>query len=203
MKQIMENALVHLRNNGFTAVSFATGVEAADWLVAQIAEGEEVGFGGSMTLRQLDLAAKLQAKKVKLLDHWQPGLSSEEREILFRRVFSADAYFSSVNAMTEDGFLLNIDGTGNRVAATVFGPKRVFFVVGQNKLVKDVPAAFARAEQAAVANAQRLQRNTPCVETGKCMDCQSAERICRAYMLIKRPPTAVIATVVLIEETLG
>ncbi len=198
-----EKTLDNLRKNGFHAIWFNTGGEAADWLANQITAESLVGFGGSVTLRQINLAEKLLAKEVTILDHWQPDLTTDEKAELFRRAFSADAYFTSVNALTEDGFLLNIDGTGNRVAASVFGPQKVFFVAGMNKLVEDVPAAFARAEQAAAINAKRLQRKTPCAETGKCMDCHVAERICRAYMLIKRPTTAMTATVVLIGEELG
>ncbi len=193
----------NLQSNGFQVVSFADSKSAAEWLSGQVAEHALVAFGGSVTLRQIGLAESLAAKHVELLDHWQEGLTGEDKTSLMHRAFSADAYFCSVNACSLDGFLLNIDGTGNRIAASVYGPKEVYFVIGRNKLAKDLPAAIARAEQAAVTNAKRLGVQTPCVEQGACSDCQAAERICRAYMLIKRPVRGVKTTVVLIDEDLG
>ena len=199
----LKTAEENLRHNGFQVVSFAEGKLAAAWLSQQVPEHAVAAFGGSVTLRQIGLAERLAAKHVELLDHWQEGLSAEDKTALLHRAFSADAYFCSVNACTLDGFLLNIDGSGNRIAASVYGPKHVYFVIGRNKLAKDLPAAMARAEEAAVANAKRLGMATPCVEQGVCSDCRAAQRICRAYMLIKRPVLGVKTTVVLIDEDLG
>ena len=203
MEDKIIKTIENFKKNGFDVKWFDLGVDAAKWLSDQVEAEQQVGFGGSITLRQIELKERLLERKVNVIDHWAPGLTAEEAGKLFRKVFSADAYFTSANAITEDGYILNIDGNGNRVAASIFGPQKVYFVVGINKLVPNTDAAFDRAEQSAVQNAERLNKDTPCRITGKCEDCNSSQRICRAYVLSKRPTTSTPTTVVLIGENLG
>ena len=114
-------------------------------------------------------------------------------------------YVTSVNGMDEDGDLINIDGAGNRVAATLFGHRKVYFVVGRNKLAPTYEEALWRARNiSAPKNAQRLQRKTPCAAKGdKCYDCKSPERICRALVVLWEPMMGMEAEVVLVDEDLG
>ena len=106
--------------------------------------------------------------------------------------------------MTEEGFLFNVDGRGNRVAASLFGPERVYTVVGKNKLCADLAAAQRRlADIAAPLNAKRLGCQTPCAITGKCVDCQGSTRICRLYVELRQAPRDTASTVVIIGEDLG
>ncbi len=146
---------------------------------------------------------KLTQKNITYIDRYNPppGKTMEDVE---QMAFGADYYFSSANAITQDGYILNVDSSGNRVAAIIYGPEKVYLVVGQNKVCKDAEAALKRNQDiAAPLNCKRLQRKTPCNHTGICVNCLSPERICRAYTLLQMAPTNHEITVVMIGEDLG
>ena len=118
--------------------------------------------------------------------------------------FSADFYLSSVNAISEDGVIVNIDGNGNRVAAITFGPKKVILVVGLNKVTQDVQSALARARStASPINAARFDIKTPCQIDGICHNCNSPESICNYIHFMRNSHPAGRHTVVLVGEDLG
>jgi hypothetical protein len=123
---------------------------------------------------------------------------------LYRKCFSTDVYLTGTNAITEDGKLFNIDMTGNRVGAMFIGPKKVLVLSGVNKIVKDIQAAEERLRGwAAPQNAKRLNKKTPCTETGVCGDCSSPDRICNIYVTLAKRPTRTDIVIVLIGEPLG
>jgi hypothetical protein len=194
-----------LEKNDFKCQVFPNKKEAADWLLAQISPGDKVGFGGSMTLRQLDLPNRCRNLGAEVISHWEA--SPEEKadlRALFLRCFDADFYLTSANAVTEEGYLFNVDGNGNRVAATIYGPRHVFFVVGKNKVVPNLAAAETRlGQEASPRNNQRLDAPNPCRDTGRCCDCRSPHRSCRVYTVMKRAPFLTDITVLLIDEELG
>lgn len=192
----MERVRKNLEERGFQTSCFATAKEAADYLDAQI-DGATVGIGGSMTIQAMGLSERL-SKHNEVIWHWEGGE--------LRRAMLADVYLTSVNGLAETGEIVNIDGNCNRVAASMFGPKRVYYVVGINKIAPDFEKALWRARNvAAPKNAQRLGKKTPCaVEADRCYDCKSPERICRGLSVLWRKPTGFEqAEVVLIEEELG
>ena len=189
----------NLKARGYAVQCFATAREAADYLNGAI-DGVSVGFGGSMTLEQMGLFERLSGHN-RALWHWREGTAEDPR----KEALTADVYVTSVNGMDEDGDLINIDGAGNRVAATLFGHRKVYFVVGRNKLAPTYEEALWRARNiAAPKNAQRLQRKTPCAAKGdKCYDCKSPERICRGLTVLWKPMMGMEAEVVLVDEDLG
>lgn len=189
----------NLKARGYAVQCFATAREAADYLNGAI-DGVSVGFGGSMTLEQMGLFERLSGHN-RALWHWREGTAEDPR----KEALTADVYVTSVNGMDEDGDLINIDGAGNRVAATLFGHRKVYFVVGRNKLAPTYEEALWRARNiAAPKNAQRLQRKTPCAAKGdKCYDCKSPERICRGLVVLWKPMMGMEAEVVLVDEDLG
>lgn len=192
----MERVRKNLEERGFQTSCFATAKEAADYLDAQI-DGATVGIGGSMTIQAMGLSERL-SKHNEVIWHWEGGE--------LRRAMLADVYLTSVNGLAETGEIVNIDGNCNRVAASMFGPKRVYYVVGINKIAPDFEKALWRARNvAAPKNAQRLGKKTPCaVKADRCYDCKSLERICRGLSVLWRKPTGFEqAEVVLIEEELG
>lgn len=153
----------------------------------ELPEGSTVSVGGSMTLFETGIIDHLRSGRYEFWDRYAGQLSPEDLKALYVRSFSADAYFTSSNAITEDGGLYNVDGNGNRVAAMLYGPKKVFVIAGANKIVKNLDAAIARnREYAAPANTKRLNRKTPCAVTGVCSDCKSPERICNDYVYMQR-----------------
>ena len=187
---------VNLEKRGYSVSLFATAGEAARYLAGAM-KNEAIGFGGSVTLRDMGVY-DLLAENNTVIWHWK---NQGDRD----RYAEFTAYLTSVNALAETGEMINIDGSGNRVAASLFGPKRVYFVIGRNKLAPDLASAIERARQiASPPNCKRLNLKTPCATTGKCHDCDSPERICNAMCIHMRPTTRTAHTeVVLVDEDLG
>ena len=192
----------NLKDLGYQVSIFDTREQAADYLCGQIKD-TTVGFGGSMTLREMGLYDRL-AETNTVHWHWQPqGDTTVPQTRMLAR--DTQVYLSSVNGLAETGEIINIDGSGNRVAETIFGHKKVYFVVGKNKLAEDYDKALWRARNiAAPKNAFRLKTKTPCAEMGdQCYDCKSPARICRALSVLWCAPTGSQYEVVLVKEDLG
>lgn len=167
-------------------------------------EGEIVACGGSMTLFECGVIDHLRSGRYEFLDRYEDGLSREDMKKIYRASFSADTYFSSTNALTEDGELFNVDGNGNRVAAMLYGPDKVIVVCGYNKIVKNVDEAIERNKRvSAPANAKRLNMQTPCSKVGYCMECESADRICCEYTLIRHQRSKERIHVIIVNEGMG
>lgn len=192
----------NLEDKGYKVAVFDIKEEAAEYLNGQI-DGKTVGFGGSVTLREMNLFKMLSTHNTVISHEEKP----ENMTVMEARTAAARAeiYISSVNGISEDGEIVNIDNTGNRVAAISYGPAKVYLVVGANKVAKDYESALFRARNiAAPLNAKRLNRNTPCALKGdKCYDCKSPERICRNLSVLWDKPTGAEYEIVLIGEHLG
>lgn len=193
----IEKTMKNLEARGFGVKHFSASAEAKAYLISAI-EGCSVSFGGSKTLDALGLYEALGEKNT-VIWHWkEPG-----RETLLRAA-QTDVYLSSANAISEDGEIFNIDGTGNRLSSLVFGHKKVYIVAGTNKLCPDFDSALYRARNvAAVKNCARFGKKTPCQTDGKCHDCRSPERICNALEVLWAPMGGMETEVVLIDEELG
>lgn len=169
-----------------------------------VKEGSKVAVGGSETLSELGILEHLRSGRYDFLDRYKDGLTREEVTNIFKQSFLADAYLSSCNAITENGELYNVDGNGNRVAAMLYGPDKVIVICGINKIVKDVDEAIKRnREISAPMNAKRLNKKTPCTKVGYCMNCNSPERICNEYTLIKKQRSSERMYVIFLNENLG
>ena len=203
-RQRMEQTAAALEKHGFTTALFDDRESATAFLLEQAATAQNIGFGGSMTIAELGLAKELAAQGKTLLIHGRPELSAEERRQVMQEQLGCDLFFTSTNALTINGQLVNIDATGNRVCAMAFGPKRVIVVAGANKIAENLDDALVRVRQvASPPNAKRLGYDTPCAKTGRCSDCNSPGRICRITTIIDRRPRATDLLVCLINEDLG
>jgi L-lactate utilization protein LutB len=194
-----------LDKNGFRALYCATPQEAFDYIVAEAAEVGSVGFGGSMSITGLGVEACLREQGKEILNHSAPGLSRDERVEVMRRQLTCDLFLSGCNALTLSGELVNIDATGNRVAAMFFGPRKVIVVAGRNKLVDGTAQdAIVRVKSwASPPNAKRLNFNTPCARTGFCSNCNSPDRICRVTTVIDRKPRMTDLHVLVVNADMG
>lgn len=190
-----DRLLQMLKVRGYAVSCFPTAEEAADYLDTRI-DGRTVGIGGSLSIEELGLAERLAGHNAVL----SVGTGDDRRTMAGTQV-----YISSANAVAETGELVNIDGTGNRIASTLFGHEALYLVVGVNKITPTLERAIWRARNiAAPLNAKRLNRDTPCVKTGRCCDCSSPERICRTVnILMERTAGIPYAEVVLVGEPLG
>ncbi|MCA1950080.1 MAG: lactate utilization protein [Treponema sp.] len=197
-------AVKALQKNGFAAEYVATMEEAAKRVMEFIGAGKRIGFGGSMTIKALGIADKAKDQGAVILDHNVPGLSAEQKMEILRSQLTCDVFISSSNAVTLDGYIVNVDGNGNRVAALTFGPKKTVVVIGTNKIVRNLEEAQARIESiASPMNNKRLDKPNPCVKTGTCQDCALETRICRAYQVLRRKPSLSDFTVIVVGTALG
>ena len=193
----------NLRKRGFEAQFVAKKEEVVPLVQKLIPADHLVSWGGSKTMAECGVMDMVK-KNYKCVDR-DTGKNPAEVLELRRQGLLADTFLMSVNAMTVDGQLLNIDGTGNRAAALVFGPRQVIVVAGVNKIAKTLDAAWERARTvAAPTNIMRFkQKNTPCLKTGMCWDCNSPDSICNQFVRIRRCNPAGRIKVILVAEDLG
>lgn len=203
MTELMKKTAASLTAHGFEVYTVATAPVAKELMLSLIPEGASVGIGGSVTIRDLGVVDELQKKGHDVFWHWLPY---DDMAKLFDNAHHADVYLSSVNALTGNGDLVNIDRTGNRVAATIYGPKTVILAVGVNKLVDGgITTAIGRIKQyACPPNARRLNVDTPCARTGKCNAAECGDNsLCGVTTIMQRPPKGHRVIVVLINQAMG
>ena len=188
----------NLEARGYTVRTFATAAEAADYLDGVI-DGKTVGYGGSATLDALGIYDRLESHNT-VIWHWKQPADEARKAAMQTQV-----YLTSANALAETGEIVNIDGTGNRVSATLFGHEKVIFVIGRNKLAATYEMAVDRARNvAAPQRARQLGKKTPCaVKLDRCYDCKSPERICRGMVTLWGPMLGMEGEVLLVDEDLG
>lgn len=204
-KTLIESVLRNLENRRFEAYYRATAAEARDLALSLIPSGDTVAWGGSRTAEQIGLIEAVKERAdIKAIDR-DKAISPADRRRLMREGLLADTFIAGVNAISRDGWLVNIDGTGNRVAAITFGPENVILVAGVNKISDGaLQSAVSRARNvAAPLNTVRLDLPTPCKETGRCADCMTDNTICCHFSEIRYCKPAGRIKVVLIGEELG
>lgn len=196
----MEYSLIrkNFEKHGFTTQLFSEKEEVCDYL-SNILQKQTIGFGGSVTLAEMGLFEVLQQNNAVI---WHNKVSSAD----VRRLASgANIYITSANAVTESGEIVNIDGTGNRVSMTAFGPQKCYYVIGKNKITPNLEDAIYRCKNvAAPQNAQRVGADTPCAKKAdKCYDCNSPGRICRMTVIIDRAPMGMECEIIFVDQPLG
>lgn len=203
-QKLAERMIKNLNRRNMEAFYCPTGEEAVKKIFELIEDGSTVTWGGSMTVRDLGIPDALRSRgTLEVLDR-DTVESPEEVQKTYLRAFTADVYLTSANAISEDGVIVNIDGNGNRVAAITWGPKKVIFVIGLNKVAQTVEAALARARSiASPINAQRFDIKTPCRLDGTCHNCNSADSICSYVHFLRNCRNKGRHTVVLVGEDLG
>jgi len=203
-QKLAQELIKQLNRRHIEAFYCPTGEEAVKKVSELIADGSTVTWGGTATVRDLGIPAMLKNRgTLQVLDRDEVE-TPEEKQEMYLKAFSADVYLTSANAISEDGVIVNIDGNGNRIAAISWGPKRVIFVIGLNKVAQTVEAALARARGiASPINSQRFEMNTPCKLDGKCHNCNSLESICSYVHFLRNSRGGGRHIVVLVGENLG
>lgn len=178
--ELINQTIRNLEKNNFTVRFFEDSEAAVNQLMEELKKAKSISRSGSVTIDSLGIIDRIHKLKLPFRDYASP----EDR----RASITADVYLTGTNAITMDGKLVNIDGCGNRVSAMSYGPNKIFILCGTNKIVRNFDEAIHRIETvAAPRNAKRLNRNTPCVKTGHCSDCNSNDRICRKTLIINKP----------------
>jgi L-lactate utilization protein LutB len=193
--------LDNLKKRGFHPYFDSSREEGIKIIREIIPKRSSIGFGGSVTVDELDLV-DIMKDEYKLLH--RSLYDKSKHEDLYWEMARADWYITSTNAIAQTGELINIDGRANRVAAMLYGPKNILVVCGVNKIVKDINEGIDRVRNvAAPLNTKRLAKNTPCAITGKCGNCLSPDTICKATVIHHHPTTGKNFYIVLIDEKLG
>ena len=197
---LAQKVIKGLNSRNMTGYYAADREEALKTALSLIPEGSSVTMGGGMSIHEIGLSQALKEGNWHFIDRDQIA----DKRAAMLAAYDADVFLSSVNAMTEDGILVNIDGNANRVSAIAQGPKKVLFIVGMNKVCDDIDGAMKRARNvAAPRNAQRFGLSTPCAKTGACMNCKSPDTICCQFLITRfsRHPGRI--HVILVNDFLG
>jgi hypothetical protein len=205
---VLSRARKALERNQFKVIVASSKEDAVNKVLELIPVNAKVGVGGSITIRELGLIEALTRRGNRVFHHWLPDIPIRDWLPFMIEAHNSDVFLCSSNAVTEDGKLVNVDSTGNRVASMIFGPEKVIVIAGKNKIIKDVDAGLKRLKRVAgPLNAKRHDLvELPCVSTGLCTECNSPKRICRVITILERAPNRVRGpniTVVLVAEDLG
>jgi L-lactate utilization protein LutB len=196
----MQEVIDRLNEKGFHAHYCETADEARELALSLVDPGQSVGIGGSVTIRDLGLDSALADRGHAVYWHWHDPARAA---LLRAQANAADVYMASSNAVTAQGDLINIDGTGNRVAGMFYGPDKVILIAGRNKIAANPHAAIARIKAVACPqNARRLGLSTPCA-TDRCTDCSSPQRMCRITVRMTNPPHGKQIHIILVNQDLG
>ena len=198
---LAETVIKGLKSRNMTGWYAASREEALAKALELIPEGSSVTMGGAMSAHEIGLVQALKDGNYRFIDRD----AYEDKRAAMLAAYDADVFLSSVNAMTSDGILVNIDGNANRVSAIAQGPRKVIFIVGMNKVCgADLDSAMKRARNvAAPVNAQRFGLSTPCTKTGTCMDCKSPDTICCQFLITRYSRHAGRIHVILVNDSLG
>lgn len=216
MDNKFEKVIKALEKNNIKGIYAENREQAVELVRGMLFDGCTITAGGSVSLQESGVWALINEPKYRFSDRNRPGITPEERQEVFRSVVGCDFFFCSSNAVTENGELVNVDGFANRVSAIAFGPKKVVMIVGKNKIVPDIKAAFLRIKSiAAPKNCVRLGIDTPCSKLGHCVSllkndapdmtdgCAHERRICADYLVSARQQAVGRITVILVDEELG
>ncbi|TCK97813.1 YkgG family uncharacterized protein [Natranaerovirga hydrolytica] len=177
-EQVSKTLIKNFNKRNINAYYCSTKEAAYEKALSFVNEGDLISYGGSMSLNEIGLIKEIEKPIYNTLKK-NHAKTQAEKDKIFKSAFDADVYFMSSNAITLDGELINIDGNGNRIAALIYGPKKVVLVVGMNKLVSTVDDGIRRVRNiSSPPNTIRLNINTPCSKTGKCENCLTPECIC-------------------------
>jgi len=205
----LQETLKNLRANGFDARIANNRAEAKKLILSAISKRAVVGAADSATVRQLGIIEELEKLGFGVLNPFTRELTTDPaktvtRDNISRQLFSCDVLLAGTNAVTTDGKLVNIDGVGNRVASMIFGPRKVFIIVGKNKIVRNVEEALHRIKNViAPFHAKTKKLATPCAQTGKCSDCSALRRICSVTTIMEKRPWRTDISVILVNEDIG
>ena len=197
---LAQTVIKNLARRNMTGYYAADKEEALKIALSLIPEGSSIGMGGCASAQEIGLVQALKDGNYNFIDRF----GYEDKHQAYKDMFDADFFIASPNAMTQDGILVNIDGFANRVSAIAFGPEKVIFIAGMNKVCDDVDGALKRARNvAAPTNSQRFDNSTPCTKTGTCMDCTSPDTICCQFLVTRysRPDDRI--HVILVGDNLG
>ncbi len=203
-EQIGQMVVKALKRNLFEADYVPDIKTALNKLLTMIPEGASIGCGGSVTKNEIGLMDELKKRGHEMIDWHIPNMTAPEKIAARRKALTCNVFLASSNAVTLDGQLINLDGTGNRIGSIAFGPDKVIIIAGINKIVPDIDTGLKRIQQiAAPKNNKRLNLPNPCTTTGVCMNCSLPTRICNVTTIMHKRPSSSNIFVLIVGESLG
>lgn len=216
MNNKFEKVITALKKNNINAIYAKNSQKAIELAEEMLHENCTITAGGSVSLQESGVWNLINKPCYKFSDRNRKGITPEEQQEVFKTAIGCDFFFCSCNAITENGELFNTDGFANRITSIAFGPKKVIMIVGKNKIVPDINAAFMRLKTvAAPKNCVRLGIDTPCSKLGHCVSllntknpaltdgCSHERRICSDYLISARQLIKDRINVILVDEDLG
>jgi len=202
-RKLAEQVIKNLSERNMNGYYADTKEEALKIALSLIPEGSSVTKGGSASCDEIGLTDAIKNGNYTYIDR-SLAKTQDEKVEMYRKAYSVNVYIGSTNAISEDGILINIDGTGNRVSAYAYGPDKLVLIVGMNKVAQDLDAAMKRARgEASTINAQRFNLSTPCTKTGRCFDCKTPDTICCQFLITRYSKPKDRINVILVNENLG
>lgn len=188
-QKLGNKTVINLQKRFFEAYYVDTKEEAMQKAIEIIPKTDVVSWGGSVSASESGLIDYIKNNGYSVISR-DAAKTPEERTELMRKALLCDTYIMGTNAISEDGQLVNIDATGNRVAALIYGPKNVIIISSVKKIMPTLEDAIKRARTvAAPINMQKIskisERNTPCIITGTCANCTSKDSICSQIVITR------------------
>jgi len=203
MREHIDVIIRNLSKRNINGHFFETADDAKEAILSWIPQDATIGIGNSRTVKDMDISATLSSKGHIVYD--KTTVQTERgKKLLKKKALMTDWYITGTNALAKSGHLVNIDHSGSRVAAMLYGPDNVIIVVGINKIEENLDKALERARnEAAPRNAIRAGASAPCIEAGRCVECEGEHRICNAFVTVSGQSDADRMRVVIINEALG
>ncbi len=157
---MIETMKKNFKENGIELIYVSSSKEALEIGKTYISSGISVGLGGSTTVVEIGLLDFLVNRKdIRLFNQYENGIDMDENLKRRREGLLSDIYITGTNALSLKGELINADGSGNRVSAQIFGPKKLLIFTGINKIVKNVEEGFKRIREVTmVKNIERINK---------------------------------------------
>ena len=202
-RMLAEQMIKSLASRNMEAYYVKNKEEALAKALSLLPEGSTVSWGGTASAAEIGLLETLKKGNYTVYDRADHDTDEGVRGVILQ-AFDCDFYIGSVNGISVDGVLVNIDGHSNRVAAYAWGPRTLLLIVGMNKVAKTVEDAISRARnEASPINAQRFGINPPCVKAGSCFDCKAQDCICCNILLTRFSQRKNRIKIILVDENLG
>jgi L-lactate utilization protein LutC len=190
----IERAARALEDNGIRVLVAQHGEEAEKMILDLLPEGAEVFTASSQTLEQLGIPQELeQSEQYELV---RDKLKKMDKRTQNREMVELGAtpeyILGSVHAVTEDGQVLVASNTGSQLAPYAASAAHVIWVVGAQKIVRDMEEAVRRIEEYAYPREDERLREAKGVPSGV-----------NKVLLIQKEIQPGRVTMVIVKEELG
>lgn len=145
--EILGKTKIALENHGITVIIVENRKDSLKLVKELIHSGAEVMTGSSTTLYDIGFMDYYLSDQHPWINLGNPIFQEQDKKkqyLMRRKSITSEYFIASVNAITQDGLLVAVDGTGSRTGGYTFGAEKVIIVSGINKIVPSLDDAFDR-----------------------------------------------------------